>query len=348
MCLINITWAALSFSVALICTGIALLLNETLYDAYGNQLISHWEGLVLTGIIIAVPGLCCSNYAIKRHNKFWLLMYGVLLFSLLAYHSYLALFIAGYAKLDYSYDEIEECLSYVPPDESYNMSDTCLEYYRNENTESIYKLWVSRFIRSKEQDTDMLTWGVSLQRAGDCCGFNKPGVCNQDRTMPTDIFSDYISPTLHFQFYTPHAFRGENNETFLGWSHCGAKPDWYPATSGELECAKDLRDNPDQPYYMGGCPYDLPIGGCDAVEGKKGCSWYIAIQLVETLEMFWTAMIVYISVDLLLILLILVYFLKRKDAEVLPINMRKWKPEPCDPEVAMEAALGGGMDMPSE
>ena len=318
-CMINLTWSSLLLTLALVVTGIFLKSNSSLNDAYGSRVVPHWEGLVTTGVIVAFPGIFLSNYAVKRHNKFWLLVYGFLLFVVLLYHSYFALLLSGLSKPNFSFQDIYECVSYVAVDRPHNISDKCVDYYRDENTMGVYNMWVKRFIQSKEQDTDMLTWGVSMQKAGRCCGFGRPGACWRDRTMPTDLFPDYILPTLHFMFYTPYAIRAETNDFFIRWSECGEKDQWYPATSGEMACIKDIQDNDDDEFYMGGCEYDLPIAGCDGTPGLDGCSWYLMTTLVGTLEIFWTAMVVYILFDLLLLFVTVLYFLKRKDAEVLPI-----------------------------
>ena len=74
-------------------------------------------------------------------------------------------------------------------------------------------------------------------------------------------------------------------------------------------------------------------------EGLPGCSWFLATKIVESLESYWLAIVVYIGIDCVVLFLSFVLFMKRKDADVVPVNMRQWKPEPQDPDLIVDRIL---------
>jgi len=321
-----ITFFSSLLAFALIITGVVLYHEDDLRLAFGESLHAHYQGLIATGVLLILPGMCCGHYSAKRHNKFVMALYISMIFTFVLYHASFAIYLTVLVNETFSEQTNEPCVSFTPNTEIYNYSDTCSSFYESERSQGYYKLWVTRFTQGKDMDTDKTAWLASIQRSGQCCGFGKPGACRKVRVLPTDIVEGYVTPTFHYKYYAPNPMYDENN-TFIGWSECGRKDEWYPATSGDNACEKTFQETQGGTYISGGCTYDLPIAGCDVLEGLNGCALYIDAYLSVRLNAYKVTMTVYIMVELFLMILFTCYCTKRKDAQILPVNMRKWTPE---------------------
>lgn len=333
---IYLSWLSILLSLSLVGTGIALAVHTTLYDAYGDDLVSHWKGLVSTGLLVIVPGMFCGLYAAKRHNKFWLLMY-VLLFSFcVLYHSYVAALISGLMTPDYTDAQKTACVEYAPDAMQTNFSQTCADYFTDDRRTGFYRLWILRYTKTSE-DLDALSWLQDIQGRGGCCGFGKPGGCWQGRLVldeMEDIPYDMRKTVLD---------NGTGVVDLCGSPGPGARSNWYPPTSGETVGCDSLYQT-NQGQMSGGCIYDLPVSQCDGKISKPGCAMYIEQAMTETLNSYWTCVVAYISMELLMIFTALCFCFKRKDMDVVPLDMRKWKAEPSQEGVDMIDWGGDDLD----
>ena len=286
-------------ALALIVTGIVFYFEDDLRLAFSETRTTHYKGLIATGILLILPGMLCGHYAAKRHNKFIMFLYLSMLFVFVLYHGSFAIHLTVLVSENFPRRRGSPCVSFIPSTEIYNYSDTCSSFYNGKRSLGYYNLWVTRFTQGKDMNTDKTAWLASIQRAGQCCGFGKPGACRKDRVMPTDIVEGYVTPTYHYQYYSPHPIYDEN-DTFVGWDECGRKQEWYPATSGDNECENTFQETQGGAYLGGGCVYDLPIAGCNVLEGLDGCALYIDDYMTIKLDAYKVTMTAFIMVELFL------------------------------------------------
>lgn len=217
--------------------------------------------------------------------------------------------------------------------------DACRKYFADDTRGRLYDYWLHK---AQQSDKDPAVRSVMISRqkvgsyGGPCCGFGRPQHCNVNRTL--------VPPSKKW-FDTKWASREQNKASSCG----GYRPAqnvfqpnerWYPPTK---RCNM-------QPASKGGllfgegCAFDIPIGdsctggadmlgfvtNAEAGGSRKGCAYKVQAYLRGEQTTVANILFGLLYTQFLLILTTLLYFLKRKYRDKIPVHGWQLKEDLAD------------------
>jgi hypothetical protein len=273
--------------------------GDTIHKSYGIYYLGTGVGIMFLGIFSSCV-VCPLAYAVKRHNKFVLVI--CFFVDTLIMTQVITLGLKCYEPTISPFDSALEadCLRHSP--EIYS-TEECNLYLFSERIAGFRLGWAGLFSRIKNADYYQTI--TTFENDNLCCGFGPPLRCvNDSRPFPSD------RPMEHVMSYMLH-------ERVV----CGEKPNYYREQSNCL----DYFDPNAFPPIVGGCDWDMSGGPCmeDELSGaSKGCAdvfeEYVA-SLVGPYALILTASS---GTNLLSMLLACCMYWKRKETDTFPDFVR--------------------------
>jgi len=247
--------------------------------------LDHGAGVIVLAVFLPLSQWL-GGFGAKVDNKFLLSVHLVLEIGALLSGLGLAGGLFGRAAPTENLSAVEACLL---RGEGADSSSMCASYIRSDRYAGFQAAWGGLF-REAHSDSDSYARIVSIEKAGDCCGFGPVLGCQEDsRQMPDYILLDGVPKQVRVQRQS-----------------CGEEAFWYPQSGKDtLECAQSASDSrrllPPTTVAasadddgsgdsdasltdVGGCKYEMPASNCKSdaapAASTKGC----AVQLEKEMN----------------------------------------------------------------
>ncbi|KAG9415442.1 hypothetical protein AC1031_008885 [Aphanomyces cochlioides] len=277
----------LLLGLVLLIMGCSLASSYHYHIALGPQVGHASGGLIFIALLYPIPAWFAS-YAAKYHNKFMLLVHGLLLIGLVVMQLMIGGAMYGTSTPTFAYDFASMCLVNVNLANATTLAQ-CRAYFESEEYARLALAWQTYYNESlvSESAGHAVT---EIEDANVCCGLGPPELCQADtRPFPSDL------PTTDA---TQRQF-------------CAAlKTGYYPPTP---LCSKGAS-----------CPYDSPIGSCGltgVARGSSGCARHFHAHFASTLATLASLVMIMTLLPIAFVLVSVCFLFKRKDEDVLPTDL---------------------------
>jgi len=262
---------------------------------YGTWFISSGVGLVILGLMsmaVAFP----LTYAVKRHNRFLLLVCFAVDTFIMTQLISTGLNIQAYTVPQFSKALQSDCLLNTP--QVYTQYE-CEAFYKADRTAGFRLVWEYYYTGI----SDPLKYQVLTTIQGSsCCGFFAPLNCiNDTQSFPMGHTTSGIDSPFLNQRVT-----------------CGFYPDFYPV---QRDCVQ-YYDAAAVPPIVGGCSYDAGAGSCINVlpvpTSASGCASNVEDWMSALVSSYATSIIGSSAFNVICMIVSCCMWWKRKETDVFP------------------------------
>lgn len=298
----NIKLAVVAVVAVRVIMGLLLLIiggiygtNPAIVQGYGSVMVEYGAGIAMLGVT-ALLTTYPMFFAIKRHNRFVLLVVIILDLIILTQQISVGLNCVALTVQEFSTGLQEDCLKHKP---AFYSPEECQVYWRSTRTAGFRVVWAAYFTNVN----DPVNYQVlsDFEQQNGCCGFGPPMSCQNDtRPFP----SQYPIDSLRTSFQKQRVV-------------CGEVSGYYRS---QVNCL-DYSDPNSIPPVVGGCQYDMGASTCrkeDVSDSTRGCALAVEVYLADLVGPTSIMTIGSSIITLLNMFVNIVMFLKRKEYDVFP------------------------------
>mmetsp|Transcript_26582 Transcript_26582/g.39156 ORF Transcript_26582/g.39156 Transcript_26582/m.39156 type:complete len:330 (+) Transcript_26582:273-1262(+) len=295
--------------------GVIITIDVHLHQAYGNYIKQIGIGLIITAIIGSM-NMFTGVHGSRCHNKFLLLVYSIVDLIIFLVLTILGQRLVRAATPLFDSNVRYNCARHTPKninddnDKDYN----CREYLHHDRTSGFRLVWISYATRSVK-DASYYKRIMDIQVEGSCCGLGPPKRCTPDRNPYNDRFPLSDIP---LEYATERQV-------------CAKEEFWYPPTDtcnyNQSEWTSLNKNNNSTSTTVGGCMYDMALGGCQNVDvgaSTTGCLAALEDKIGAAIEPPSQVLLGMSSIQAVAFVASCCLFWKRKREDVLP-NMEYFK-----------------------